>query len=131
MFKKNAQGTIDNEILNISTNMEGTLKFNNPTNLQINGKFVGTLETKGTLTIGEKADVKAKTIKGENIIIKGKVTGEIICSKYLELCSSAKVTGSIHAPMLIVNTGAMLKGTCEVPSEPVNNTSRKHAKKQV
>jgi len=131
VFKKKEQVITNDEIININTNMEGTLKFNNSTNLQINGKFVGTLETKGTLTIGEKAEVKVEVIRGENIIIRGKVNGKIISSKYLELCPTAKVKGSIYAPMLVVNSGAMLKGTCEVPSETVKNTSKKHAKKNV
>ena len=115
--KSKTQEKVKEKVLDIEARMEGNLKFNTPTNLRINGNFVGELETKGTLTIGEKADVKAKIIKGENIIIAGKVSGNIISTKCLTLSSSAKVIGDIKAPLLVVNEGAILKGKCQMPIE--------------
>ena len=101
MFKKNDKPKTD-EIINIEAGMEGSLKFNSPINLRISGKFEGELETKGVLIIGEKADVKAKTIKGDNITIEGKVKGDIISSKRLELSATARVIGNVEAPILVV-----------------------------
>ena len=75
MFKKNDKPKTD-EVINIEAGMEGNLKFNNPINLRISGRFEGELETKGILTIGEKADVKAKIIKGDDIKIEGRVKGD-------------------------------------------------------
>ncbi len=127
MFKKNDKLTID-EVINIEAGMEGSLKFNSPINLRISGKFEGELETKGVLIIGEKADVKAKTIKGDNITIEGKVKGDIISSKRLELSATARVIGNVEAPILVVQEGAMLKGDCSMPVEDAErkeSTSRK------
>ncbi len=126
LFKKNDKLTID-EVINIEAGMEGSLKFNSPINLRISGKFEGELETKGVLIIGEKADVKAKTIKGDSITIAGRVKGDIICSKRLELSASARVIGSIEAPVLVIQEGAMLKGNCQMPveEERKESTSRK------
>ena len=121
MFKRKDKPNIEEKaqekVIDIEARMEGNLKFNTPTNLRINGKFEGELETKGTLTIGEKADVKAKVIKGENIIISGKVSGNIVSSKRLKLSASAKVEGDIKTPILIINEGASLKGKCQMPIE--------------
>jgi len=116
MFKKNDQPKTD-ELINIEAGMEGSLKFNSPINLRISGKFEGELETKGVLIIGEKADVKAKTIKGDNITIEGKVKGDIISSKRLELSATARVIGNVEAPILVIQEGAMLKGDCSMPVE--------------
>ena len=126
MFKKNDKPKTD-ELINIEAGMEGSLKFNSPINLKISGKFEGELETKGVLIIGEKADVKAKTIKGDSITIAGRVKGDIICSKRLELSASARVIGSIEAPVLVIQEGAMLKGNCQMPveEERKESTSRK------
>ncbi len=127
MFKKNDQPKTD-ELINIEAGMEGSLKFNSPINLRISGKFEGELETKGVLIIGEKADVKAKTIKGDNITIEGKVKGDIISSKRLELSATARVIGNVEAPILVVQEGAMLKGDCSMPVEDAErkeSTSRK------
>jgi len=94
--------------------MKGNLVFNNPVNLKISGKFEGELETKGTLIIGEQAEVKTKIIKGEDIKILGKVKGDIIASSRLELSPPGLIIGNIQAPILIVKEGAGLKGHCEV-----------------
>ncbi len=134
MFKRKnklkTQEGVKEKVLDIEAKMEGNLKFNTPTNLRINGSFVGELETKGTLIIGEKADVKAKVIKGENIIIAGKINSNIVSTKCLELSSSAKVTGNIKAPILVVKQGAMLKGHCRVSVEEEKDEPRVSSKKK-
>ena len=71
MFKKNDLPQTDDKVINIEAGMQGNLKFTGPVNLRLNGDFEGDLEAKGILTIGEKADVKAKTIKGDSITIAG------------------------------------------------------------
>lgn len=117
MFKKNNKPKIEGKFIDIEAGMEGNLKFSSPVNLRISGTFEGELETKGVLIIGEKADVKAKIIKGEDIKIAGKVRGDIVSSKRLELSASAEVIGNIQALILVVNKDAMLKGNCQMPIE--------------
>lgn len=129
MFKKSDLPKTD-EVINIEAGMEGSLKFNNPINLRIGSKFEGELETKGVLIIGEKADVKAKTIKGDNITIEGKVKGDIISSKRLELLSTARVIGNVEAPLLVVQEGAMLKGDCSMPVEDAERKESTSKKKE-
>jgi len=116
MFKKDkskAQG----KFIDIESAIEGNLKFTTPVNLKINSRFEGALETKGTLFIGEKADIEAKIVRGEDITISGRVKGDIISSKRLELTTSAKIIGNIKTPRLIVNEGAILRGNCDVSTE--------------
>ena len=116
MFKKNDKPKTD-EVINIEAGMEGSLKFNSPINLRISGRFEGELETKGVLIIGEKANVKAKTVKGDSITISGKVEGDITCSKRLELSASARLIGNVETPILVMAEGALLKGNCQMPVE--------------
>lgn len=125
MFKKKNKPKPTERFIDIEAGMEGTLKFDSPVNLKISGKFEGELETKGVLRIGEKADVKTKVIKGEDIVIAGKVKGNIVSSERLELSATAKVEGNIIAPILVINEGAMLKGNCQVPVEPEESKSKK------
>ena len=125
MFKKGHKPRTEGKVIDIEAGIEGNLKFSTPVNLRISGKFDGELETKGTLTIGEKADVKAKIIKGEYITIAGKVRGDIVSSKRLELSSSAKVIGNVKAPILVIAEGAMLKGKCQMPIEEEKTEPKK------
>ena len=119
----------EEKIINIEATMKGNLVFNDPVNLKISGKFEGELETKGTLIIGEQAEVKTKVIKGENIKILGKVKGDVICSNRLELFPPGLVIGNIQAPILIIKEGASLKGYWDIPAIEEKKL-KKHPKKK-
>ncbi|MBU4251468.1 MAG: polymer-forming cytoskeletal protein [Candidatus Omnitrophica bacterium] len=131
MFKKNDLPQTEDKTINIEAGMQGNLKFTGPVNLRLNGDFEGDLEARGVLIIGEKANVKAKTVKGDNITILGRVEGDIICSKRLELAASARVTGNIEAPLLVMAEGALLKGDCQMPNEAVESKERIEAKNRI
>jgi len=65
MRKKKTETTThqaEEKFLDVSASMQGTLRFDDPVNLRISGKFEGTLETRGKLYIGAKADIKANTM---------------------------------------------------------------------
>lgn len=102
--------------LEVNASMTGSLSFQDPVNLQINGQFEGTLDSKGTLVIGEKAIVKA-TIRGESISIAGQIEGSVTASRRLELLPSARVIGKISSPRLVVHEGALLHGPCEMVTQ--------------
>ena len=69
---KEAQVPVQEKILDVTANMQGEITFKDPVNLQIQGTFEGTLRTKGKLTIGQTAQVKAE-IEGDTMTIAGKV----------------------------------------------------------
>jgi len=105
----------EQKILDVDASMQGTLAFKDPVNLRINGSFDGKLDTKGSLTIGENAVVRAD-INGEEIMVGGKVTGNIVAKKQLTLFSQAHIVGDITAPVLSVEAGAILQGKCQMLS---------------
>ncbi len=108
----------DNEdkVIEISAQMQGSLNFKDPVNLKINGDFTGDLDTKGTLTIGENANVIAN-INGDNVVIAGKVTGDIKASKMLVLMPTAYLKGNVTAPKLNIVEGAIFQGHCNMTGE--------------
>ena len=132
MFKINEKPKgAEEKIIDIQTGIKGNVQFTGPINLRISGDFEGdSLEIKGILIIGEKAVVKAKTIKGENITIQGKVKADIIAAKRLELLKPARVIGNVDTPVLIVNEGAMIKGSCEMPVEEEKIEHKNGSKKK-
>ena len=131
MFKKEDKSTTEGKIIDIETGMQGNMKFNGPINLRISGSFEGELETKGTLIIGENANVKAG-IRGENINIQGKVKGDIICNR-LELSRTARLIGNVETASLVIGEGAILKGKCQMPVDEKGEdkeASKKKAEKK-
>ncbi len=106
-FKKK----LEEKILDVDASMQGTLSFKDAVNLRINGKFEGTLETKGNLTIGPTAVVTAD-INGDNIIIGGRVRGRITARERLTILPTAMVEGDIFPAKLNIAEGAILEGRC-------------------
>ena len=105
--------------IDINAQMQGTLSFKDPVNLKINGNFKGTLEVRGTLTIGGSAFVEAH-ISGDNIVIAGKVRGDIIAKKMMVLMPTAVLTGNISTPKLNIVEGAVFQGRCQMMDDLLN-----------
>ena len=103
----------EKKILDVDAGMQGTLVFKDPVNLRINGSFEGKLDTKGSLIISENASVRAD-VNGDEIIIGGKLTGNIIATNILKVLSTAHIVGDINTPSLSVETGAVIHGKCQM-----------------
>ena len=100
----------------INAQMQGSLIFKDSISLKINGEFNGSLDTKGTLSIGNTAVIVAN-ITGDNIIIAGKITGDILAHKMLTLMPTAILKGNISAPKLNIVEGAIFQGKCQMMEE--------------
>lgn len=107
MAKKKEE--FEEKILDVDASMQGTITFKDPVNLRINGSFEGKLDTRGNLTIGENAKVRA-SIHGDKIVVAGKVKGDIKATQSLSLIAPATVEGNLTTPRLSITEGAILEG---------------------
>jgi cytoskeletal protein CcmA (bactofilin family) len=78
-------------------------------NVQIDGKLEGTIHTKGTLVIGDRAVIKAK-IEAGTVICKGKIQGEVVARESIKLLSPGLIDGTMSAPRLSVESGGVFNG---------------------
>ena len=108
MAKKKPE-ELTEKILDVAASMQGTITFKDPVNLRINGTFEGKLDTRGNLTIGENAEVRAN-INGDNIVIAGRVVGDIKATQSISVISPAVIQGNIKSPIISVTEGAKLEG---------------------
>lgn len=91
--------------------------------LFIDGEVTGTLAVPNhKLTIGPQAHVKAD-IKAHNIVIVGNVEGKIEASERVELRGQCHLTGDIRSPRVMIENGAVIKGSIEVTREPQRSRS--------
>lgn len=99
--------------IEINAEMHGSLSFKDHVDLKINGQFTGSLDVRGTLTVGGLAEVEAD-INGDNVVIAGKVKGNVRAAKMLTLLPTASLTGNISAPKLNIVEGAIFHGHCQM-----------------
>ena len=122
-MRRRREEEVTEKILDVDASMQGTLTFRDPVNLRINGKFDGKLDTKGSLTIGEHAVVKAD-ITGEYITIAGKVNGNIKAQKSIKLMAPACVIGDMKTPSLSVLEGSVFEGHSNMlPEEKISKSA--------
>lgn len=111
MALRDKRKEVEEKVITVDSAMQGSLSFKDPVHLRINGRFEGTLEVKGILEIGDSAMVDA-TISGDDILIAGKVKGEITASKRVILNDHAIVEGNLRTPLLKITEGAIFQGKC-------------------
>ncbi len=116
---KGKEAESQSRVLDVTASMEGSLIFQEPVSLRISGKFEGMLETRGELTIGEAAQVRAD-ITGESVTIAGRVEGKIVAKRSLKLVPPAVVKGEIWTPVLEVEPGASLNGAVHMGGQGSN-----------
>ena len=109
-------------VLSSDVEIKGTVKFQH--DLIVDGKIEGDIQSAGNLTVGENARIKAE-IKTGNIIIYGKVHGNLTAVDKVELKSSAEVIGDIKAKVLTIEAGAIFvgKSTVGTPSQASSASS--------
>ena len=78
---------------------------------RIEGNVDGEIQCHGTLTIGERAEVRAK-ISGDVVVIRGKVEGNVVAKEKVELVAPARLFGDIDTPRLIITEGVVFDGDC-------------------
>jgi cytoskeletal protein CcmA (bactofilin family) len=80
---------------------------------RIEGSVDGEIQCHGTLTIGERAEVRAK-ISGEIVVIRGRVEGNVVAKEKVELIAPARLYGDVDTPRLIVTEGVVFDGDCSM-----------------
>lgn len=111
------------KVLDVDASIQGTIVFKDPVNLRINGDFDGKLDTKGTLSIGEKAKVKAN-ITGDHLFIAGEVVGNIVASTHVSVVAPATIKGDIFTPSLSVSEGALIDGKLNMSPQDNRSSGR-------
>jgi cytoskeletal protein CcmA (bactofilin family) len=102
-------------VLSAETEFKGDLGFSG--DLHLNGRLEGSVRAEdGTLTVGEDALVKAE-IHGQDVVVYGKVQGNITATGRLELRGQAQVYGDVRAAKFLIEENALFTGRSEYLGE--------------
>ena len=100
--------------LSEQVSFSGELNFEGE--LVINGNFNGKLNSnEGFLVVGESAVIEAEIIAKE-VVIYGKVTGDIKVSETITVHETAVITGDMSAQNISIDNGAQISGKLEIQS---------------
>ena len=96
--------------------------------LVIEGRVTGKiLLNESRVTVGEEGYAQSH-ITAREVVISGRVDGQIHASERVELRHTAQVTGDIVAPRLIIHQDAIVKGTVDL--SPAIAMKQQKAKKE-
>jgi cytoskeletal protein CcmA (bactofilin family) len=93
--------------------------------LYIDGRVEGSITFKDhRVTIGRNGVVQAN-VAAREVVIMGKVTGNVECSDRVDIRSEGTLTGDVVSARISVEDGAMLRGSVQLnPSEQKHETPK-------
>jgi len=101
-------GTRTTTVLTSDCEFKGALAFSGE--LELHGRLEGTIESEGgALTIGEQALIKAE-IRVNDVLIQGKVQGNIYATGRIEIRGKAEVYGDLYSNRLAMDDGVVFVG---------------------
>jgi cytoskeletal protein CcmA (bactofilin family) len=98
-------------LLSRGVSIKGSVKFRNE--LLIDGDVEGTIESTGTLTIGEHARIRGE-IRTKSVKLRGTVEGNIFVTERCELHAGCTLHGDIEAPRLMVDENVTFRGDAKI-----------------
>jgi len=103
--------TLSGARLSQGVSIKGSVKLVNP--LLIDGEVEGTIDSNGTLTLGEHALIRGE-IRTKSVKVRGTVEGSIFVTELCELQAGCTLRGNIEAPRLMVEENAIFCGSAKV-----------------
>src|ERR1700732_1235308 len=98
--------------------------------LYIDGRIEGKIHMPDNrVTIGRNGSVQAN-ITAREVVVMGKVNGNIECSDRVDIRSEGSVTGEVSTVRISVEDGAVLKGGIQVRSEQKQEKSQNQGQSQ-
>lgn len=98
-------------VLSRGVSINGLVKFLNE--LRIDGEVEGTIDSTGTLTLGEHALIRGE-IRTKSVKVRGTVEGNIFVTERCELQAGCTLRGDIEAPRLMVDENATFVGSAKI-----------------
>ena len=84
--------------------------------VMLDGKLCGEITAQDTLIIGDRGVVEA-TVRAATLVVHGRVLGNVRATERVELKGSARVTGDVEAPVIVMEAGALLDGQCRMTKD--------------
>lgn len=92
---------------------------------RIGGTIEGEVIAEGLLIVEEDAVINA-AVKAEEIVVHGRMEGNLTVQRKIEMCATADVQADILTPNLLVHEGAIFNGRTTMKRATVASEQGKH-----
>ncbi len=109
MANNNQSQSLDT-LIGKSTQVKGDINFSG--NMHLDGFVEGSIiaaNEKDTLVISESGSIKG-TVKAGNLIVNGKIEGDITATGKIEVASQARIEGNIYYVSIEMEIGSQVNG---------------------
>ena len=105
MEKSKASGSTS--LLSKKVNIVGDIQGNE--DLHVEGRFKGSIKITGNIFVGQTGVVDAN-VEADNIVIQGKINGNVVARKQLEIKALGQLIGDCSAQSIDIKEGAIFEG---------------------
>lgn len=97
---------------------------------RVDGTIEGSVESKGSVVVGESGSVKGN-VKAVDVLVAGKIHGNVICSGHLDIMNTGVIEGDIEAKSLRVEIGGVFAGTSRMGAKSGDQKSTSQKSKEL
>jgi len=94
-------------LLSKEVKLEGDIQGSE--NLQVEGRFKGSIKLSGDVIVGPTGIVEAD-VEADNVVIQGRINGNVMARKQLQIQSSGRLVGDCTAQSIDIKEGALFEG---------------------
>jgi cytoskeletal protein CcmA (bactofilin family) len=94
-------------VLGRSVQVHGDLKADG--SFRVDGTVTGSIESAAAVIVGESGCVQGD-VRGREVVVAGKVQGNVTATKHLDIVSSGRIEGDIDAESVRIETGGVFRG---------------------
>lgn len=105
-------------LLGKSVTFKGSINFHGT--MQIDGRVEGEVHVTGTLIVGEHAVITGIVSAGV-LMNSGNISGTITATDKIQILKPGLLIGEIRTPVIAIEEGSQLQGTCDMGIQPVND----------
>jgi cytoskeletal protein CcmA (bactofilin family) len=123
-MKDKAEGGKIETLVGKDTKFNGTLKVNGA--VRIDGYLEGKVESKDSVVLGKEGKIKGD-IKTKDVIVGGRVIGNIYASNRAEFQHGANFQGELFCKQLVIAEGVFFEGSCRMSEQKDEQKSEQKA----
>lgn len=122
--------TFRNEVAHIGKSVLIKGELSGSEDLYLDGEVEGNIELRDhSITVGPHGRVRAH-INAREIIVHGKVEGNVRATERVELKRTSVLAGDISTQRIVIEDGAFFKGSIDITKEKEKEASKTEAKRE-